>query len=484
MQTSAAESLTVRRSIAAAVRAADAGAVALVDGATTVTYGGLCHRIDERIDELDLVDRSLVVLSGGNHLEFVVTYLALVDAGHVPLLAGSHVERLAAAWRPDAVVHAEPDGIAMSRRPAADRVLHPDLALLLSTSGSTGSPKLVRLSTQNVTSNACAIAEYLGLGPADRAITSLPLHYCYGLSVLHSHLAVGASIVLTEASVVDPCFVAAMRDHGVTNVAGVPHTFELLDHAGPARIHVPTLRFVTQAGGRLPADRVRQWLDRAEAWGVDFFVMYGQTEATARIAYLPPHIARRRPSAIGVPIPGGSLELDPVQGADPGVGELVYRGANVMLGYATSQSDLGLGATLDELRTGDLGRYHADDGVFEVVGRRSRFVKPFGVRVDLDIVERELARLHPDVAVAGDDERLVVVAPGADAAEVRSVVAQLTELPLARVVVDVEAPIPRTASDKVDYAALLRNGGDEPTPVRTDSVAAMRDHGVTNVAGV
>ena len=179
-------------------------------------------------------------------------------------------------------------------------------------------------------------ASYLELTPDDRGITSLPLHYCYGLSVLHSHLAVGAAVVLTDASVVDPCFTEALRAHGVTNVAGVPHTFELLERAGPERLHVPTLRFITQAGGRMAPERVEQWLDRAEQWGAKFYVMYGQTEATARMAYLPPAIARHRPSAIGRPIPGGRLELRPVEGLPDDVGELVYRGPNVMLGYATN----------------------------------------------------------------------------------------------------------------------------------------------------
>ena len=193
----------------------------------------------------------------------------------------------------------------------------------------------MRLSHRNLASNARAIAEYLALTPDDRGITSLPLHYCYGLSVLHSHLAAGAGVVLTSASVVDPCFAAALRDGAVTNIAGVPHTYALLDQAGPDRVHVPTLRFMTQAGGRMPAERVRAWLDRTERWGVDLVVMYGQTEATARMAYLPPALARRHPGAIGRAIPGGHLELRPVEGVPDGVGELVYRGDNVMLGYAT-----------------------------------------------------------------------------------------------------------------------------------------------------
>ena len=192
-----------------------------------------------------------------------------------------------------------------SRCRLQSRPLHPELALLLSTSGSTGSPKLVRLSDRNVSSNAHTIGSYLELTPDDRGITALPLHYCYGLSVLHSHLAAGASVVLTDASVVDPCFTDALQAHGVTNVAGVPHTFELLERSGRDRLNVPTLRFITQAGGRMAPDRVEQWVRRAERWGAKFYVMYGQTEATARMAYLPPEIARRRPERDRPPDPRG-----------------------------------------------------------------------------------------------------------------------------------------------------------------------------------
>ena len=314
-------------------------------------------RVAIRWVELDLAPRSVVLLSGTNSLEFVVSYLALLDRDHVPLLAGSHVDRLADVWRPDAVIRVDGDDLDIARRTVPAHALHPDLALLMSTSGSTGAPKLVRLSDRNLLSNALAIGEYLHLTPGDRGITSLPLHYCYGLSVLHSHLAAGAAVVLTDASVVDPCFAAAVRVGGVTNMAGVPHTYELLERAGPERIRVPTLRFLTQAGGRLGPDRVEQWLDRTRAWGVDFFVMYGQTEATtARMAYLPPALARRNPGAIGVPVPGGELEVRSADGLPDDVGELVYPGPNVMMGYATTDADLALGATIDELRTGDLGR--------------------------------------------------------------------------------------------------------------------------------
>ena len=243
---------------------------------------------------------------------------------------------------PDVIVG---DGDIRERRPGTAHDLHPDLALLLSTSGSTGSPKLVRLSHDNLRCNAASIADYLGLTPDDRAITSLPMHYCYGLSVVHSHLLVGAGLVLTDLSVVDECFWRLAEDAGATSFAGVPYTFEQLERSGFTERALPSLRYVTQAGGRMAPERVGRWRDHGRRSGWDLVVMYGQTEATARMAWLPPDRADAHPEAVGIPIPGGSFRLEPVDEVDePGVGELVYAGPNVMQGYAVSAADLARGS--------------------------------------------------------------------------------------------------------------------------------------------
>jgi acyl-CoA synthetase (AMP-forming)/AMP-acid ligase II len=455
-------------------------APALVGPGETLTYGELGARVEARLDDLALSERSVVVLSGDRSVDYLVSYLALLTGGHVPLLAGAHTARLTANWAPAATVHADGAGWSIERLDRRPPELHPELALLLSTSGSTGSPKLVRLSQANIAANAAAIAEYLRLRPDDRAITALPLHYCYGLSVLHSHLEVGASLVVVEASVVDPCFAAALGGHGVTNVAMVPHSLELLEQAGADRLRAPSLRFVTVAGGRLAPEVQRRWLDRTEAWGVDFVSMYGQTEATARMAYVPPDLARRHPTAIGVPIPGGELRVDPVAELPAGVpadaGELVYRGPNVMMGYAETPADLACGPELTELRTGDIGRRDPVSGMFEVVGRRARFVKPFGVRVDLDQVERELVdagvAVPGRVAVAGDDSGLVVGVQGCDPVAVRAHVAAFTGLPVHSVVAVAE--LPRTAAGKPDYPAVLVAGRPAEPAIAADAgVAAV-----------
>ena len=465
--------------------AGDPGRVALVAGDRRWSFGDLAARVDARRDDLALPERSVVTLTGDHSIEFVVTYLALLEAGHVPLLAGAHGDRLSAAWPVGAVVTATDASVEIDRRSERSVALHDDLALLVSTSGSTGSPKLARLSHRNLVGNAESIVDYLRLTPDDRGITSLPLHYCYGLSVLHSHLLAGASVVLTDTSVVDRCFRTALFDHGVTNLAGVPHTYEMLERTEPDRLFPSSLRLLTQAGGRMAPAAVTAWAERAQRWGAEFVVMYGQTEATARMAYLPPE-------SIGRPIPGGAFELRPVDGRPDDVRELVYRGANVMMGYAREVADLSLGHTLDELATGDLARYHADDDVYEIVGRRSRFVKPFGLRIDLDEVESRLASFAAgELAVAGDDDRVVVFAPGSDAAALGAHLADVTGLPANCCRVH-DRPIPRTASDKVDQATMLAQDAAstvaEPGPIPAShadraSIAAIFA-GVLGVADV
>jgi acyl-CoA synthetase (AMP-forming)/AMP-acid ligase II len=244
----------------------------------------------------------------------------------------------------------------------------------------------VRLSYAAIDANAKQIAEYLELTARDRPITTLPIHYSYGLSVVTSHLNVGATIILTGQSVIDAAFWQLVRKEEVTSLAGVPYTYELLDRVGFRDMSLPSLRTLTQAGGRLPPETVRRYTEWAKARDARFFVMYGQTEATARMSYMPPARILDAPDCIGIPIPRGSFRLIDETGttiSSPGtVGELVYSGPNVMLGYALSPDDLSKGRELEELRTGDLASRDAQ-GLYRIVGRKSRFAKLYGLRINL-----------------------------------------------------------------------------------------------------
>lgn len=461
--------------------AGDLDRLALIDGQETLTFRELNDRVRWRIDEIALPSRSVVTLTGDRSIEFVVTYLALLETGHVPLLAGDHADRLTAAWFVGGVATASRDGVTIEATGNAAAELHPDLALLVSTSGSTGSPKLVRLSHHNLLSNAEAIAQYQQLTGHDRGVTSLPLHYCFGLSVLHSHLVAGAAVVLTDASVVDPCFRTAVIEQRVTNLAGVPHTYEMLERSDPSWLAESSLRLLTQAGGRMEPAAVTRWAEQAEAWGAEFMVMYGQSEATARIAYLPAEMAAAHPSAVGRPIPGGSIELRAVDGHPADVGEIVYRGPNVMMGYARTVDDLAVGHDLDELRTGDLARYIEAADVYEIVGRQARFVKPFGLRIDLDEVQARLeGTLGAQIAVAGDDERLVVFGSGVDVDAIERRIASETGLPV-RCIQVFDRAVPRTTSGKVDLPAMLTAAQTEEATDVTDLASAAAGESVAAV---
>jgi acyl-CoA synthetase (AMP-forming)/AMP-acid ligase II len=457
---------------------------ALVTEAGTVSHGALRQRVLAAAQRLG-PERRLVLLAARNHCEAVVAYLAALHGRHPLILADADnpeaVRGLIDAYDPDVVLRpasGDSDRWEMvERRLGTRHDLHPDLALLLSTSGSTGSPKLVRLSLASLEANAEAIAESLGIGETDRAITSLPLTYCYGLSVLNSHLARGASVVLTDRSVIDPAFWRQFDSSSATSFAGVPYTFDLLDRVGFAEMPLPHLRYVTQAGGRMDPETVRRYAELGRRRGWELFVMYGQTEATARMTYLPPAMAASRPESIGVPIPGGSLRVDPVPGAPPGTGELVYRGPNVMLGYANGPADLALGRETVELRTGDLGR-QAPDRLYEIVGRRADFLKIAGLRVDLRAVER-LAERHGERAGAvGTDDELVVFTAGEGPARLEAAIRDTVGLPSSSVRVVPIGDLPRLPNGKLDRGALRDLAASETSAVSchaTDGVAAVRE---------
>ncbi|MFJ4013670.1 AMP-binding protein [Streptomyces sp. NPDC090026] len=462
-------------------RHGDRTAVITADG--LVTYRELAARVKATARRLGPA-RRLVLVAGANTLDALVSHLAALSAGHpVLLVPGDHPEAVRAlveAYDPDVVAGPGDDGqwVLDERRRVSAHQLHPDLALLLSTSGSTGSPKLVRLSHGNLQANAESIAGYLGIRDTDRAATTLPLHYCYGLSVVHSHLLRGAAVILTGLSVADSCFWDLFRSARGTTFAAVPYTFDLLDRVGFAAMDLPHLRYVTQAGGRLAPDRVRHYAALGRAAGWELFAMYGQTEATARMAYLPPEFAESHPGAVGVAIPGGAFRLRSLPdwpGED--TGELVYTGPNVMLGYAHTPDDLALGRTVEELFTGDIAR-RTPEGMYEIVGRRSRFAKILGLRIDPARVESMLARHGVTALCAGDDAALTVatVAAEGEARRIRTLVRGECGLPARAVRVHVLADLPRLPTGKPDYQAVRELGRPaDASPADAPSDAPSED---------
>lgn len=290
--------------------------------------------------------------------------------------------------------------------------INPELALCLTTSGSTGSPKFVRLSAKNVLANAESIAEYLEIDENERPVTTLPSYYSYGVSVINSHLIKGATILLTEGTVAQREFWNFMKEYKATSIAGVPYTYEMLKMLRFFRMDLPYLKTMTQAGGKLNKDIAKEYIEFAQSKGKRFFVMYGQTEATARMSYLPLEHALDKYASIGIAIPRGKFSLIDVNGnsiEEPDVdGELVYEGPNVSLGYAECRADLAKG---DEnhsvLHTGDVARRDAE-GYYYVTGRMKRFVKVWGNRCNLDATEQLVKAITTSCACVGVDDKITV----------------------------------------------------------------------------
>ena len=338
--------------------------------------------------------------------------------------------------------------------------INPELALCLTTSGSTGSPKFVRLSAKNVLANAEPIAEYLDIDENERPVITLPSYYSYGVSVINSHLIMGATILLTEGTVAQRDFWNFMKDQKATSIAGVPYTYEMLKMLRFMRMDLPYLKTMTQAGGKLNKDIAKEYIEWAQSKGKRFFVMYGQTEATARMSYLPLKHALDKYASIGISIPRGKFSLMDVNGnaiEEPDVdGELVYEGPNVSLGYAECRADLAKG---DEnhgvLHTGDVARRDAD-GYYYITGRMKRFVKVWGNRCNLDATEQIVkSNVTTSCACVGVDDKITifVTEQGLEEQTIKLLV-EKTGLNNKAFEVRVIDAIPVKSSGKIDYPAM------------------------------
>lgn len=407
----------------------------------------------------------------------MAAYIGLIRAGVRILLAPhaapqDHVDHLIEKFSPHYIYGPETDHILPGEKiatqgdyalhqlnPAQDYEIHPDLSLLLTTSGSTGGGSLVRISHENLKSNSRSIIDSLGVCGTDRVITTLPMSYSYGLSIINSHLNVGACLILTEASVVSPVFWQLFKQHKPTTFGGVPYIFEMLKKLRFAKMDLSHLRYITQAGGALGDALEQEFRAVCRQNNIKFIIMYGQTEATARISYLPWAATDTKSGSIGIAIPEGEIWLEDAQGvritAADVSGELIYSGPNVAHGYAQSHHDLAGGDdNKGILRTGDIATCD-QDGYFYIVGRKKRFLKIYGHRVNLDELEQLLNKAgFQSVCVGRDDDLRILTSGGHDRKVVKNYVIQNTSLVPAGFSVSEIDEIPRNDSGKIRYAAL------------------------------
>lgn len=440
----------------------------------SISYTELLHSAGQMADRLELspVRKQVILLAAANSIPAVAVYLAALRQQQVIFPFGQGVDsplfaELTDRFAPDLLVipadatvpdaidvcyrrRDTGDGLAvLCRRESAPAMSppHPDLALLLTTSGSTGNPKLVRISAAALAANACQIVSALEMDATDRAITTLSMAYSFGLSVINSHLLAGGSLVLADRSPLDPDFWTIMAENRVTTFPGVPFSYDLLRRTGADQKAPSCLRKLLQAGGRM-SPQMTEWTRKAFPQA-PLYVMYGQTEATARLSVLPPADAAAGHGSVGYPLDGGTFSFDEQ-------GQVIYQGPNVMMGYACDRAGLAAEDQLQgRLETGDLGQTD-DAGRLWLTGRLSRIAKPFGVRVSLDDFERALAPLGT-LAVGGDDTVIRVFVEAGDreviAAKAKEL-AQSLKLPVSVVRVQATDALPRGSSGKILYAGL------------------------------
>jgi acyl-coenzyme A synthetase/AMP-(fatty) acid ligase len=444
---------------------ADAARPCLMDDASGewLTYGAVKGRAAAYAEAL-AGPKALVFLYAHNDVASVSAFLGALAAGHAvalldPKLAKAPRAALAEAYRPDFVidVREKPEPVLLSD--GNEATLHPDLAILLSTSGSTGSPKFVRLALAAVEANARSIAEALEIVEDDVAASHLPLHYSFGMSTLTGHFSKGARIRLTDMGFMDRAFWGAMKDAGVTHLPGVPFHFQALQKLRYERLRLPNLKSLAQAGGFLDVPARQAAHDYMSQRGGRFYVMYGQTEAAPRMTTLPHDHFPAAPGSVGVPLSGGRLEI--LSPDENGHGEVVFHGPNVMMGYAESRADLTKGDEhFGRLLTGDIG-FLDDAGRLTLTGRSKRFGKVYGLRVNLDEIEK-LANTVCEAAVtqSGDGLHIHFATTGdaeADEHLKQTLFARFTErysIPCNGYRIHPIDAIPRTERGKIDYKAI------------------------------
>lgn len=335
--------------------------------------------------------------------------VAQIEGGHQVLAVGAR-----SGDSPGAVLSLEEAAHASSIDEPRRRGIDLDLAAIIYTSGSTGVPRGVMLSHLNLRANTESIVEYLQLTSADRVMAVLPFYYVYGLSLLNTHVFAGGSVVIENRFAFPAAALRAMQEQKVTGFAGVPSTFAFLLHRSPiGSMDFPSLRYVTQAGGPMAPAHIREW--REVMPHVPFYVMYGATEASARLAYLTPAELERRAGSIGRAIPNVELKIvcDDGRAASPGeVGELVARGSNISPGYWMNAPETRAAFGPDGYRTGDLA-YADEDGFLYLVGRRNDMLKVGAHRVgarEIEEVLSEHASIH-EAAVVGEAHDLLGEVP-------------------------------------------------------------------------
>ena len=440
-----------------------------------IKYHSLTSFIENFITNIK--KRCLVFLICNNNLETIIGYLGFIKTNCVTTLIDEKTENslllnIISKYKPNYIFISNKKKILLTgystefvfynysllKRANEIKIkLHDDLMLLISTSGSTGSIKFVRQSYTNLKSNTNSISKYLNISEIDNSITTLPMSYVYGLSVVNTHLKNGASITLNNWSIIQKAFWEKIYKNKVTNFAGVPYTYEIIEKLELKKFDLKSLKYTTQAGGKLPIKTAKNIISKYEKSDIKLIIMYGASEATARMTYLPWKDVKKKPESIGKSIPGGTIWLENEFGKKINTknkyGEIIYKGKNVSMGYASNLSDLNKGDINNLiLRTGDIG-YKDEDGYYYLVGRKDRFIKIHGLRVNLSEVEEIISKMNiKSMCLKGNANKILIYIKEKKKIEVlKKNLSQLLNLHPTTFVIQIIKEFPLNKNYKISY---------------------------------
>lgn len=455
----------------------DSKAVAAIDSSgAELRYGDLVHFIGS-MPQL-LPRRSLVFLLVENNVGGIAWTMGMLGAGVVPLILNARLDhelftQLNERYKPaylcvpkeqkekyDYGEIASEYGYVILKTGEKTGALHDSLSHLLPTSGSTGSPKLVRHCYRNIEAAGLNISTFFEIKAEDKALMVLPIYYTMGLSMIFSHLYAGATILITGLNMTDPAFWSFMKDKKASSFTGVPYSFEVLNLMRFFRMSFPDLRLLTQGGGRMERKLNLKFAEYCHDHGMKWIATYGQTEGSARMAYLPPEYAISKVGSIGQAVPNGELSLIDDAGKlieEPyKEGEMCYRGKNVTMGYAQTKEDLLLGDERNGwMRTGDIA-YRDEDGFYFIVGRMGRFLKLFGMRIGLDECEQIVkSKFSTECACFGTDEKMIVCITESNILQaVKEELVEKTRLVASAFEIKVVDSLPKNEAGKILYSKL------------------------------
>lgn len=443
-----------------------------------LTYQELAARIEE-VKQLKL-ERSVAFILAGNNVETIALFLALLECRVVPFILNAKLdatllERYIFLYQPRYICR--PGNGKMQFREerlithflgyeiweennVKDYEIHESLSFLLATSGSTGSPKLVRYSYHNLLAGVDNVAQIFQLNSASKGLINLPVYFVQGFVAALAHLWAGGEALLSDLNLISRDYWDLLRNSKCTFITGVPFSWEVMVRLGLLKMTLPDLKILNVGGGSLDTQlftRLAEWADKT---GKKLIITYGATETVSRMMYLPPDLVMKKTGSIGYPVPHGRMELVDESGDSitdvQKIGEMIYSGSNVSLGYAESWKDLAKG---DERHgryaTGDIA-YFDEDGCYFVIGRKARFTKIFGYRIGLDEVEAILkAKFAIPLACTGDDQcvRVYVECDVDERDIVRFISEKLKLLPAIFKVIRIPS-IPRNNAGKILYAEL------------------------------